>query len=146
VRRGSQRRELVIEVPAARAWEVVGRAELLHLWFPGVAACVVEGDTRTITLESGIPMVEKILTHDPIQRRFQYTLAGGLFHEHLGTLDVIALDEQRCLVTYQSDASPAVMAVVLGGATLGALIELRRQLESGAGPALDALAQPAPEA
>jgi hypothetical protein len=34
------------------------------------------------------------------------------------------------------------MAVILGGATLGALHELRRQLEGGAGPLVDALASP----
>jgi hypothetical protein len=86
---------------------------------------------------------ETLLTNDPLQRRFQYRIAGGLFAEHLGTIDVIELDEARCLVVYSSDADPATMAVVLGGATGGALEELARQLETGAGPALDALSTPA---
>jgi len=137
--RASVRRERVIEVPAARAWEVVGRPELLHLWFPGIDACVVDGTTRTITLASGISLPETILTNDPLQRRFQYRIAGGLFAEHLGTIDVVALGDERCLVTYSSDADPATMAIVLGGATGGALDELARQLESGTGLALDAL-------
>jgi hypothetical protein len=34
------------------------------------------------------------------------------------------------------------MAIVLGGATGAALDELARQLEAGAGPALDALSTP----
>ena len=38
------------------------------------------------------------------------------------------------------------MSLVLGGATQGALQELRRQLEAGEGPALDALARPVTEA
>jgi carbon monoxide dehydrogenase subunit G len=137
--RASVRRERVIEVPAERAWELVGRPDLLHLWFPGIDSCVVDGDTRTITLGSGVSLPETILTNDPLQRRFQYRIAGGLFAEHLGTIDVVALDDGRCLVIYSSDADPATMAVVLGGATGGALDELARQLEAGVGPALDAL-------
>lgn len=137
--RASVRRERVITVPAARAWEVVGRPELLHHWFPGIVDCEVDGTTRTITLGSGVRLPEEILTNDPLQRRFQYRISGGLFKEHLATIDVVALGGDRCLVTYSSDAAPATMAIVLGGATNGALAELARQLEAGTGPALDAL-------
>lgn len=140
--RASVRRERVIGVPAERAWAVISRPELLHLWFPGVDACSVDGDTRTITLGSGLSLPETLLTNDPLQRRFQYRIAGGLFAEHLGTIDVVALDDDRCLVLYSSDADPATMAIVLGGATGGALDELARQLESGSGPVLDALTTP----
>lgn len=143
--RASVRRERVIEVSAARAWAVVGRPDLLHLWFPGIVSCTVEGDSRTITLGSGVGLPETLLTNDPLQRRFQYRIAGGLFAEHLGTIDVIELADERCLVVYSSDADPATMAIVLGGATAGALTELARQLESGAGPALDALTTTANE-
>ena len=137
--RSSERRQRVIRVSAERAWEVVGRADLLHLWFPGIDACVVEGTTRTITTGIGVDLAEEILTNDPIQRRFQYRISGGFFTEHLGTIDVIRLDDESCLVTYSSDVDPAPMAVVLGGATQGALDELAAQLESGTGPAVDAV-------
>lgn len=137
--RGSARRDITIDVAAATAWQVVGRPELLHLWFPGIVDCRVEGDQRTITLASGLTMHETILTNDALQRRFQYRVEGGLFVEHLASIDVIALTERTCLVTYASDADPAPMAVVLGGATGRALAELRRQLTSG-GPAVEATA------
>ena len=136
--RTSTRRESVIGVSADAAWRVVGRPELLHHWFPGIVGCRVEGDERTVTLGSGLTLVETILTNDALQRRFQYRISGGFFTEHLASIDVIALDERSCLVTYASDADPATMAIVLGGATTGALAELRRQLEAGHGPALDA--------
>ncbi|HKY65239.1 MAG TPA: SRPBCC family protein [Acidimicrobiales bacterium] len=129
--RGSVRREVVVGVDAATAWSLVGRPELLHLWFPGVVGCRVEGTTRTVTLGSGLTLDEAILTRDPLQRRFQYRIRGGLFTEHLASVDVIALDERSCLVTYASDAAPAAMAVVLGGATAAALAELKRRLEAG---------------
>lgn len=137
--RASVRRDRVIGVSAERAWAVVGRPELLHHWFPGMVASPVEGSTRTVTTATGVSLVEDILTNDPIQRRFQYRISGGLFAEHLGSIDVIAVDDDRCVVTYSSDVDPATMAVVLGGATNAALEELAHQLESGTGPALDAL-------
>lgn len=136
--RASERRQRIIEVSAGRAWEVVGRPELLHLWFPGIVDCVVDGRTRTITTGMGLSLTEDLLTNDPLQRRFQYRISGGFFKEHLASIDVIELGPQRCLVTYASDADPATMAIVLGGAMEGALAELARQLEAGAGPAVDA--------
>lgn len=140
--RASVRRERVIEVGAGAAWDVIGRPELLHLWFPGIDKCTVVGSTRTIVTGMGLSLDEQILTNDPLQRRFQYRISGGLFAEHLGTVDVIALADGRCLVVYSSDVDPATMAVVLGGATQGALDEVARQLEAGSGPALEACRTP----
>jgi carbon monoxide dehydrogenase subunit G len=139
--RGSVRRHVTLDAPAATAWRVVGRPEVLHLWFPGIVDCQVEGDQRTITLASGLTMHETILTNDALQRRFQYRVEGGIFVEHLASIDVIALTDRTCLVTYASDADPAPMAVVLGGAAERALAELRRQLTSG-GPAVEATTDP----
>ncbi len=138
--RGSERRQRIVQVSADRAWRVVGRPELLHHWFPGIIDCKVEGRIRTITTGMGLSLAEELLTIDPLQRRFQYRISGGVFTEHLATIDVIELTEDSCLLVYASDADPAPMAIVLGGAMAGALEELARQLEAGAGPALDALA------
>ena len=137
--RASQRRQRIIEVSADRAWAVVGRPDVLHHWFPGIDACEVDGSTRTITTGIGLALVEDIVTNDPLQRRFQYKISGGFFKEHLASIDVIELDADRCLVTYASDADPATMAIVLGGAMEGALAELARQLEADAGLAIDAI-------
>jgi hypothetical protein len=144
--RGSVRREVVIAAGADDAWRLVGRPELLHTWFPGIVDCRVEGDRRTVTLATGLTFDETILTNDPLQRRFQYRISGGLFAEHLASLDVVALGEHRCLVTYATDADPATMAIVLGGAMGGALDELRRQLEGAATPAASGAAAPTPHA
>lgn len=143
--RNSQRRQRVIAVPAARAWEVVGTPEILHLWFPGIVNCKVDGSTRWITTGMGLQLEEELLTNDDLQRRFQYRISGGVFREHLASIDVIELTPDTCLVTYASDADPATMAVILGGAMESALAELARQLEAGSGPALDALAARATE-
>ncbi|MDZ7677959.1 MAG: SRPBCC family protein [Acidimicrobiales bacterium] len=137
--RASVRRHVIIERPAHEVWSVVGRPELLHLWFPGIDECTVDGDQRDITLATGVSMTERILTNDPVQRRFQYALSGPLFHEHLATIDVIELDTTSSLVVYATDAAPATMALVLAGGAGAALDELRRQFESSVGPAVDAV-------
>ena len=138
--RASIRREGRIARPADEVWAVIGRPELLHLWFPGITACTVDGDRRVITTGTGVEMPEEILTNDPLQRRFQYRITSPLVREHLATIDVVDLGDGTSLVLYATDADPATMSVVLGGAMESALGELARQLEAGAGPALTALA------
>ncbi len=134
MRRGSARRQVLIDVPADQVWALVSRPELIHLWFPGMVACQVDGDQRMITLASGIPLMETIINNDPIQRRFQYRLNGGIFSEHLGTIDVHEIDPGRSLVVYSSDVSPAAMSLVLGGATQGALLRAPPPARGGRGP------------
>lgn len=141
--RTTVRHHAEIAAPADAAWAVVTRADVLPTWFPGLTSCVMRTPTvRTVTTGMGIALDEEIITNDPIQRRFQYRISGGIFTEHLASIDVIALDAERCLVTYASDADPAVMAIVLGGVMAEALRSLTAQLEAGSGPALDAIAVP----
>lgn len=132
------RRQIRIHRPADEVWTVCGRPELLHLWFPGIVDCTVEGDVRTIVTGTGIPIPEQIITNDALQHRFQYRITAALFTSHLATLDVIDIGDGTCMVVYSTDAEPAVMALVIGGGTSGALAELQRQFESDSGPALDA--------
>src|SRR3546814_14841527 len=86
--RASIRRERTIEVGADAAWAIVGAPDLLHLWFPGIVSCTVEGDRRTITTRTGLAMEEKILNCDNLHSRFQYRLDGRHFPHHPRPLDV----------------------------------------------------------
>ena len=141
--RASVRRQTEIAAPADAVWAVVTRADVLATWFPGLREVVMRTPTvRTVTTGIGLSLDEEILTNDPLQRRFQYRISGGFFREHLASVDVIPLADDRCLVTYASDADPATMAIVLGGVMEGALTSLKQQLETGSGPALDAIAVP----
>jgi hypothetical protein len=124
------RREIRIRRPPEDVWAVLGDPGTIHEWFPGIVASSVEGDVRTVTLGSGLPLPERIVTNDPILRRFQYRVEGGLFRNHLGTIDVLDLGDGSSMVVYSTDAEPDVMALVIGGATGAALHELRRQLEA----------------
>jgi uncharacterized protein YndB with AHSA1/START domain len=131
---GSIRHEVRIRRPAAEVWSLAGDPTRLHEWFPGITACVVDGSTRVITLGSGLQLPEEILVVDPIQRRFQYRVTAPLFTHHRGTIDVIDLGDESCLVVYSTDADPRAMALTIGGATAGALDELRRQMEETSTP------------
>ncbi len=123
-RRGSVRHQIRLLCPADAIWAVVGDPVRLPEWFPGVESCTVDGDRRLVTTRSGLPMPEQLLTIDPSLRRFQYRITSPLFTEHLATIDVHDLDDGSCLVVYSTDAEPAALALVIGGASRAALANL----------------------
>jgi carbon monoxide dehydrogenase subunit G len=127
--RGSVRREVRIRRNADDVWAWVGDPRRLPEWWPGITRCEVEDSVRTITLGSGLPLPEQLLTIDPLQRRFQYRITGPLFREHTSTIDVHDLGDGTSLVVYSVDAEPSTMALVIGGAGGNALDNLRRILE-----------------
>jgi uncharacterized protein YndB with AHSA1/START domain len=126
---GTIRHEIRINRPAADVWALAGDPAKLHTWFPGIVDCTVEGNNRVIVMGSGMPMPEEILVNDNTQRRFQYRITAPMFKHHRGTIDVIDLHDDTCLVVYSTEADPRTMALVIGGGTAGALDELKRQME-----------------
>ncbi|MEZ5142241.1 MAG: SRPBCC family protein [Acidimicrobiales bacterium] len=128
---GSVRREVRIARSADDVWAVLGDPRTIAEWFPGIVEATVDGDTRVITTASGLPMPEKIVTNDPIQRRFQYQVVAPIITHHLGTIDVFDLGDGTSLVSYATDCVPDALALAIGGATGSALHELARLLESG---------------
>ncbi len=127
--RGSVRRAVRIDAPAEDVWAVVGDPARIQEWFPGIDSSTVDGTTRTIVTDSGLPMPEEIVTVDDVQRRFQYRLSLPILREHLSTLDVIDLDDGTSLVVYAADADPSTMALIVGGAAGSALEHLRTLME-----------------
>ena len=68
----------IIDRPPDDVWALIGDPATIAGWFPGMVDAQVDGTSRVITdRESGIPMPEEIVTNDPIQRRFQYRVAGA---------------------------------------------------------------------
>ncbi len=126
---GSIRHQIRIARSADDVWALAGDPTKLHTWFPGIVDCTVDGTTRVITTGAGLPMPEQILQCDATQRRFQYRITAPIFRDHRGTIDVIELGPDECLVVYSTDCDPRTMALVIGGGTAGALAELKRQME-----------------
>ena len=134
----SIRRELIIDRPAGEVWGVMGDPGSLAAWFPGIASCDYEQSSedgvigvRRVTTRTGLQLTEDIVTLDPLIRRLQYRIVGGALQHHLATLDVIPLSDSSCLAVYGTDAEPAVMALVLGGAAGEGLSNVARLLDSG---------------
>ncbi len=139
--RGSVRHEVRVATAPGAVWELVGDPARLAEWFPGIESCTVDGDQRLVTTRAGLPMPEQLLTVDGTQRRFQYRITAPLFREHLGTIDVHDLGDGTSLVVYATDADPAPLALVIGGAARAALAGLPTLLAGT--PRGDAQASPA---
>ncbi|MFT3853529.1 MAG: SRPBCC family protein [Ilumatobacteraceae bacterium] len=127
---GSVRYERRIRRSAGDVWALAGDPARLHEWFPAIASCTVDGTSRVIVTGSGMPMPEEILVRDDTLRRFQYRVVAPLFRYHRGSIDVVALDDEECLVVYTTDADPRPLALVVGGATAEALDCLQQIMES----------------
>jgi hypothetical protein len=118
-------------------WAVVSAAERISEWFPGMVSSSVDGDVRTITLRTGMPLIEQIVNVDHRLRRFQYSVTGPMpMRHHLGTADVIddTLDpaEPACLLVYSTQIEPDPMAFVFDGAIAEAVANLARLLDDHA--------------
>ncbi|MDQ1403254.1 MAG: hypothetical protein QOG03_1570 [Actinomycetota bacterium] len=127
--RGSVRRQVRIACPPDEVWARIGDPSRIQEWFPGIESSTVEGTTRVIVTGSGIPIPEEILTHDPLQRRFQYRITAPMVREHLSSLDVLDLGDGTSLVVYSADADPSTMALVIAGAAGNALENLKTLME-----------------
>ena len=120
-----------VQRSAEDVWRVVGDPTRIVDWFPGVTAATVEGDVRTLTLASGMPVFEQIVTLDHGMRRFQYRITGPLpVRYHLGTMDVIDDGQPGCLLLYSTEIEPDPMAFVLDGVISAGIAELARQLDA----------------
>ena len=116
---------------ADEVWAVVGDPTRIVEWFPGVTAATVEDRVRTLTLASGLPVFEEIVTLDHRMRRFQYRITGPLpVKYHLGTMDVIEDGEPGCLLLYSTEISPDPMAFVLDGVISEGIATLARMLDT----------------
>jgi carbon monoxide dehydrogenase subunit G len=119
-----------IQRPAADVWAVVARPERISEWFPGMVDSRVEGNVRTITLRTGIPLIEEIVRVDHRLRRFQYRVTGPMpMRHHLATVDVIDDGLPGCLLVYSTEIEPEPMAFVFDGAITEAVANLARLLD-----------------
>jgi hypothetical protein len=128
---GSVRRHAILSASAERVWSFIGRPDALHEWFP-TSSTRVEGDKRWVTLPSGIVFEERIVLIDNDLRRFQYSIIGNpLITQHVGTYDVIALSDDKCIVIYSTDIEPEVLGLAIGAAAGHGLKNLEEKFGKG---------------
>ena len=128
----SLRYEKRIKASADVVWSVVTRPESIPEWFPGIVSCSVEGTTRVVTTASGMEIPEEIICNDSLQRRFAYRITAPAYTFHFASIDVIDLGDNDSLCVYATTAEPDTLALIIGGATVGALLEIQRIAESRA--------------
>lgn len=133
----TMRQHVWIDRPADDVWRLVGDPAAVASWFPGMTDVKVDDDDegrpvrRTITLRSGLPLVEDVVSVRADLRRFQYRLVGPLpVESHLATIDVLPGERaDRALVVYSTDVVPHALAFILDGAVRDALDHLKRLME-----------------
>jgi hypothetical protein len=127
----TMRREVWIDRSADAAWAVVGDPASMPTWFPGTTDVAVDGTSRVVTLRSGLPLQEEIVSVRADLRRFQYRLLGPLpVQFHLASIDVIPDGDARCVVVYSTDVEPSALAYILDGAIGDALETLKHVVEA----------------
>ena len=121
----TKRSHVRIHAAADTVWSLI-RDPQHWPWFPELGEMTMDGDRRHVTLPSGLPIVERIVTVDDELRRFQYEIVDNfVISDHLSTIDVIDLEDGTCLVTYSLEIKPDAMAIIIGYATRRAIHNLR---------------------
>lgn len=124
------RQSVFIERAADEVWNLLRDPASVTTWFPQMTDVNIDGTERRITLASGLTLIETIVSNRDDLRRFQYRLTGPLpIETHLGTIDVIADGDNRCVVVYSTDVIPHALAFVLDGAVSDALANLKNLIE-----------------
>jgi uncharacterized protein YndB with AHSA1/START domain len=125
------RSDISIDRPAEQVWAVVSDAGRISEWFPSILTSSADGQSRSCELQGGVPLEEEIVTDNPDLRRFQYRIVGGgvPVESHLGTIDVLAVDEGRTLVVYSTEITPDELADTMGPALEGGVQGLKDYCE-----------------
>lgn len=106
-----------------QVWAVLSDVDLIPEWFPGIARAVFDGEFRILTLVDGTTLRARVVTSDPVLRRFQYQFVDGFPIDvdlHLGTLDVIE-DGTGSLVVYSQQVEPDELGAHVGPAVQGGI-------------------------
>jgi hypothetical protein len=116
--------------PAAEVWAIVEDPGDIDSWLPGIDACTLDGDVRTIST-MGIEIKEQILVNDPELRRMQYTIVAGPVQpeHHLATIDVIENGDETVFV-YSCDVRPDDLGALFDGVYKAGAEAIKERAES----------------
>lgn len=129
-----------LDLPASAAWELIADFGSPARIAPGfVRECVVDGDERIVTFESGATVREKLITSDAARRRLVYSVIGGSFDHHNAAMEVLALGCSRSAIRWIADMAPEdiqplIQAMMEEGARAIVAEQKRRAIAAGAMP------------
>ena len=132
----SIRTEFVIDVDAARVWQVVGD------WADGplgmarglVVSASAEGALRVVTFANGMIARERLVTRDDDARRIVYSMVGDTVRpgQDNAAMQIVPDGVDRCRFIWTRDVLPDELAEPLRAAMQEASVFIKRTLEEGA--------------
>lgn len=105
-------KEFVVHAPAQQVWDAVRDVGEVHRRLvPGVLTdAKLDGDARVVTFANGMVVRELIVDLDDAKRRLVYTAVGGRATHHNASIQVLAVEPQRCTVVWITDVLPESVA------------------------------------
>jgi carbon monoxide dehydrogenase subunit G len=128
----SIRKEIVIDAPADKIWDVVRDVGAVHRRMaPGfVVDTRLEEGARVVTFANGLIARELIVDVDDAARRLVWAVVGSprLTH-HNASMQVFADGEHRSRVVWIADVLPNEVAGHIAGMMDGGLATMKKTLE-----------------
>jgi hypothetical protein len=123
-------RRVDIASSATNVWAAVRDFGGLHQMVPGfVVSCVREGNVRIVTFNNGVVVHEELVSCDDEVRRLAWTIFGGRFKHHNGSMHIVATGSDTSEVTWTSDLLPDELAPVVDGMMAQALSVMKTTLD-----------------
>jgi hypothetical protein len=124
-------REIVIDVPAADAWEAIRNFGEVHRLVPGLLSdCRLDGDVRVVTFRGGGRVARELLVSiDEGSRRLVYAEPDGLFITRSASCQVFAVDDRSSRFIWTQDLLPDELASLICDHMDQALPDVKRTLE-----------------
>jgi hypothetical protein len=127
----SIRKEVLVDAPAAFAWEAIRDVGAIHTRLAQgfVLDTRLEGDTRLVTFAGGMVARERIVDVDDSARRLAYSVVEGRPTHHNASIQVFA-DGDRSRVVWIADLLPHDLAGAIGGMMEQGCAAMKRTLEA----------------
>ena len=130
----SIRRQILIDVPPADAWNALRDWGALHVRLvPGFAvATEVDGRDRVVTSFNGTVYRERIVDLDEASRRLVWSIVNGPYEHHNASAQVLEAPDGRTTFAWFADLLPDTAAEHTGRSMEQALKIIKQTLESAA--------------
>ncbi len=128
----TNRREHILNAPAARVWEAVRDFGQVHTRVAPGFLVKLEPDKgdRVITFFNGLVARERLVTIDDAAMRLVYAVVEGRPTHYNGSIQVIADGENRCRLIWTIDLLPDELGPIVGGMMDHAAPFMKKTLEA----------------